>query len=256
MTQPELISFTVVGEVAIVTINRHEVRNAIDLPTARAFEEAMDRIDTDVDIRAAVLSGSGGIFSAGMDLKAFSVTGERPLTSRGAFGIVARPPVKPLIAAVEGRALGGGFEIALACDLIVAAENSEFGLPEVTRGLVAAAGGVLRLPRRIPRNVAMELVLTGAPMPALRAVQLGLVNQVVVPGTALQSAIALAAAISANAPLAVQTSKFLVDAAADWSADVAFTEQVPYTDKVRNSRDAQEGARAFVAKRTPQWTGT
>jgi enoyl-CoA hydratase/carnithine racemase len=256
MTRPELISFTVVGEVAVVAINRHEVRNAIDLPTARALEEAMDRIDTDVDIRAAVLTGSGGIFSAGMDLKAFSSTGERPLTSRGAFGIVARPPTKPIIAAVEGRALGGGFEIALACDLIVAAENSEFGLPEVSRGLVAAAGGVLRLPRRIPRNVAMELVLTGAPMSALRALQLGLVNQVVAPGTALQSAVILAEAISANAPLAVQTSKFLVDAAADWSADVAFAEQVPYTDKVRNSQDAQEGARAFVAKRTPQWTGT
>lgn len=256
MTQSELISFTVVGEVAVITINRHEVRNAIDLPTARALEAAMDRIDTDVDIRAAVLTGSGGIFSAGMDLKAFSATGERPITSRGAFGIVARPPAKPLIAAVEGRALGGGFEIALACDLIVAAENSEFGLPEVRRGLVAAAGGVLRLPRRIPRNVAMELALTGAPMSAVRALQLGLVNQVAAPGAALQSAVFLAAAISANAPLAVQTSKFLVDAAADWSADVAFTEQAPYTDKVRNSQDAQEGARAFVAKRTPQWTGT
>lgn len=256
MTRSESISLTVVDHVAIVTIDRPEVRNAIDLPTARALEAAVDRIDADVEIRAAVLCGSGTIFCAGMDLKAFSSTGERPITSRGAFGIVARPPKKPIVAAIEGKALGGGFELALACDLIVAAEDAAFGLPEVTRGLVAAAGGVLRLPRRLPPNVAMELILTGLPMPAVRALQFGLVNRLVAPGTALQSAVALAATISANAPLAVQTSKFLANAAADWSVDRAFDEQAPYTDRVRTSHDAHEGAQAFVAKRSPHWTGT
>jgi len=256
MTEPEPITFTVIDAVAVITLDRRDVRNAIDLPTAQALAAALDRLDRDPDIRAGVLTGSGGIFSAGMDLKAFSATGERPLTeSRGAFGIVARPPRKPLVAAVEGKALGGGFEIALACDLIVAAQNSEFGLPEVTRGLIAAAGGVLRLPRRIPRNVAMELVLTGAPFSAARAQELGLVNRVVAAGRALDESIVLAAAVAANAPLAVRTSKYLVDAAADWPADVAFDYQAPYADKVRNSQDAQEGARAFVAKRVPQWTG-
>jgi enoyl-CoA hydratase/carnithine racemase len=256
MTQADPISYTVLDEVAVLTVDRPEVRNAIDLPTALALAAALDRLDADPNIRAAVITGSRGVFSAGMDLKAFSATGERPITdSRGAFGIVARPPSKPLVAAVEGKAMGGGFEIALACDLIVAAENSEFALPEVTRGLVAAAGGVLRLPRRIPRNVAMELVLTGAPIAAARGQQLGLINRVVAAGTALQAALALAAVIAANAPLAVQTSKYLVDASADWPADMAFSQQAPHTDKVRMSRDAQEGARAFVTKRAPQWSG-
>jgi len=248
MTEPEPVTFRIVDAVAVITLDRRDVRNAIDLHTAGALAAGLDRLDGDPDIRAGVLTGSGGIFSA---------TGERPLTeSRGAFGIVGRPPRKPLVAAVEGKALGGGFEIALACDLIVAAENSEFGLPEVTRGLVAAAGGVLRLPRRIPRNVAMELVLTGTPCSASRAQQLGLVNRVVAAGTALDEAIILAGAVAANAPLAVTTSKYLVDAAADWPAAVAFAYQAPYADKVRGSQDAQEGARAFVAKRAPQWTGT
>ncbi|WP_411158306.1 crotonase/enoyl-CoA hydratase family protein [Streptomyces sp. CBMA29] len=243
------------GGVALLVLDRPEVRNAVDRPTAEALAAALDEFERRDDLRAAVLTGTGDVFSAGMDLKAFSRTGERPLTGRGAFGIIERPPAKPIIAAVEGRALGGGFEIALACDLIVAAENALFGLPEVTRGLVAAAGGVLRLPKRLPRNVAMEMALRGAPVPAARLALLGLVNQLAPAGGACEAAIGLAAEIAANAPLAVRTSKLLVDRAADWPDDRAFGLQAPHTDAVRDSQDSKEGARAFVEKRRPQWTG-
>lgn len=249
------VRLEVVDGVAVITIDRPEVRNAIDRPTAGEIASALDAIDERDDIRAAVLTGSGTVFSAGMDLKAFSATEERPIDERrGAFGIVGRQTEKPLIAAVEGKALGGGFEIALACDLIVAADDALFGLPEVKRGLVAAAGGVLRLPRRVPRNLAMELILTGEPMSASRAQLFGLVNRMVPTGTAVETAIGLGRSIAANAPLAVRTSKHLVDASAQWSTDDMFDLQAPYTDAVRGSADAAEGARAFVEKRTPVWT--
>lgn len=241
--------------VAVITIDRPEVRNAIDLPTALALGEALDAVDERDDIRAAVLTGAGTVFSAGMDLKAFSATKERPLhPTRGAFGIAGRQTQKPLIAAVEGKALGGGFEMALSCDLIVAADDAQFGLPEVKRGLVAAAGGVLRLPRRVPRNVAMELILTGEPISAARAQLFGLVNQVVPTGSAVESAIDLGHRIAANAPLAVRTSKLLVNASAEWTTEDMFDRQKPHTDAVRGSQDAAEGARAFVEKRPPVWT--
>jgi enoyl-CoA hydratase/carnithine racemase len=243
--------------IAVITLDRPEVRNAIDRPTAEAIAAALDEMDDRPDVCVGVLTGAGKIFSAGMDLKAFSATGERPVTKdRGGFGIVEGPPAKPLIAAVEGKALGGGFEIALACDLIVAAEDAWFGLPEVKRGLVAAAGGVLRLPRRIPHTVAMELALTGEPVNAHRALELGLINRVVPAGTAVEAARDLAAHITANAPLAVRTAKLLVNHAADWPADEAFARQAPYTDAVRSSKDAAEGARAFVEKRLANWTGS
>ncbi|MFF2847644.1 crotonase/enoyl-CoA hydratase family protein [Streptomyces sp. NPDC058001] len=243
--------------IAVITLDRHEVRNAIDQPTAEAIAAALDELDDRPDIRVGVLTGTGAVFSAGMDLRAFSATGERPVSrTRGGFGIVEAPPAKPLIAAVEGKALGGGFEMVLACDLVVAADDAWFGLPEVRRGLVAAAGGALRLPRRIPRSVAMELVLTGEPVNAARALELGLVNRVVRPGAAVDEARTLAAVIAANAPLAVRTAKLLVGRSADWPAEEAFARQAPYTDAVRSSNDAAEGARAFVEKRAPEWTGT
>jgi len=242
---------------ATITLNRPEVRNAIDKPTADALAAALDEVDARADITVAVITGTGGTFCAGMDLKAFSATKERPLHEvRGAFGIVRKPPAKPIIAAIEGNALGGGLEIALACDLIVATRSSRLGLPEVKRGLVAAAGGVVRLPRRIPRGVAMELILTGEPVTAERALELGLVNRLAEDGQALSVARELAAAIAANAPLAVRAAKRIADESADWELDDAFDRQAAYTDEVRSSNDAAEGARAFVEKRVPQWTGS
>lgn len=254
MTGP--VRLEVRDRVAVITLDRPEARNAIDLPTAEALSGALDQLETDPGLRAGVLAGEGPVFSAGMDLKAFGATGERPLTeARGAFGIVERPPQKPLVAAVEGKALGGGLEIALACDLIIAGEDAQFGLPEVRRGLVAAAGGVLRLPRRIPRTIAMELILTGEPIGAERAAALGLVNAVVRVGGAAARAAQRSEVIAGNAPMAVQAAKRLVDESADWPLDEAFSRQAPHTDAVRSSQDALEGARAFVEKRPPQWTG-
>lgn len=251
----DTVDFTVEDGIAVITIDRPEVRNAIDLQTAQQLANALNRVDERSDVRAAVLTGTGKIFSAGMDLKAFSATGERPIVAgRGAFGICESATAKPLIAAVEGKALGGGFEIALACDLIVAAADAQFGLPEVKRGLVAAAGGVLRLPRAIPQKIALELVMTGEPISAAQAERLGAVNRVVAPGEARAEALRLATAIAANAPLAVRTAKFLVKASVDWQQDELFDRQRPYTDKVRQSADAAEGARAFVEKRAPAWT--
>jgi enoyl-CoA hydratase/carnithine racemase len=243
--------------VAVITLDRPEVRNAIDKPTADAIAQALDEIDARQDVSVGILTGAGPVFCAGMDLKAFSATGQRPAHDiRGGFGIVEKPPIKPMIAAVEGRALGGGLEIALACDLIVASESSLLGLPEVKRGLVAAAGGVLRLPRRIPAAIAKEMVLTGEPIDALRARELGLVNRIAPDGQALDVARELASAIARNAPLALSAAKYIVDMAQEWPLDEAFERQRPHTDRVRSSEDAAEGARAFIEKREPQWSGT
>lgn len=251
------IRFTVADGVALITLNRPSVRNAVDRATAEALAAALDQLDERDDISVGVLTGSSTIFSAGMDLKAFSATGERPIDERrGAFGITRRPPVKPIIAAVEGPALGGGFEIALACDLIVAGTSATFGLPEVKRGLVAAAGGVLRLPRRVPHAIAKEMVLTGAPIDSAQARHYGLVNWVVADGTAAAKAGSVARTIAANAPLAARTSKLLVDQSVDWTLEEAFNRQGVHTDAVRSSNDAKEGAAAFVEKRPPVWTGS
>ena len=250
------VRFAVDDAVAIITIDRPQVRNAVDRTTAISIARALDDADDHTDVRAIVLTGSGGNFCAGMDLKAFAATGERPVSDvRGAFGIVERPPIKPILAAVEGKAFGGGFEIALACDLIVAARTASFGLPEVKRGLVAAAGGVLRLPQRIPFNVGMEMLLTGEPISATRAADMGLVNRVTEDNEAAAAAIELAQMIGRNAPLAVQVAKKLAKAACDWADAEAFDLQRPHTDAIRETDDAREGARAFVESRLPRWTG-
>ncbi|KAA1421876.1 crotonase/enoyl-CoA hydratase family protein [Nocardioides humilatus] len=253
----DAVLLEVADGIATITLNRPEVRNAIDLPTALALAEALDEVDERADVAAVILTGTGSTFCAGMDLKAFAATKERPIHDRrGAFGIARQPCEKPLIAAIEGNALGGGLEIALACDLVVAAASSRLGLPEVKRGLVAAAGGVLRLPRRIPQAVAMELILTGEPLSADEARSWGLVNRVAADGESLAVARELATAIAANAPLALSAAKRIVIESADWSGDEGFDRQAAYTDPVRASADAAEGARAFVEKRAPQWTGS
>jgi enoyl-CoA hydratase/carnithine racemase len=253
----DAVLLEVADGVATITLNRPEVRNAVDLPTALALAECLDEVDERPDVVVAVLTGTGSTFCAGMDLKAFAATKERPIHDRrGAFGIVRQPCEKPLVAAIEGNALGGGLEIALACDLVVASASSRLGLPEVKRGLVAAAGGVLRLPRRIPQAVALEMILSGEPLSAEEARSWGLVNRVAPDGQALVVARELASAVAANAPLAVRAAKRIVLESADWPADEAFDRQGAFTDPVRASSDAAEGARAFVEKRTPRWTGS
>jgi enoyl-CoA hydratase/carnithine racemase len=243
------------GPVLVVTLNRPEVRNAINQSVAVQLAEAMDRLDADPEIRAAVLTGAGNTFSAGMDLKAFA-RGERPVVpGRGFAGLVEAPPRKPLVAAVEGYALAGGCELALSCDLIVAAKSARFGIPEVKRGLIASGGGLLRLPRRLPYHVAMELALTGEPLPASRAFELGLVSRLAETGGALAAALEVAATIAANGPLATAASKQVIVESADWPVEESFHRQRPIAESVLKSADAAEGATAFTEKRQPVWQG-
>jgi len=241
--------------VLVVTLDRPRAKNAVDGATARALAAALDRLDAEDDLRVGVLTGAGGTFCAGMDLKAF-LTGDVPFVEgRGLGGLTQAPPTKPLVAAVEGWALAGGFELALACDLVVAGETARFGVPEVTRGLVAVAGGALHLPRRLPYAVAMELLLTGDPIDAARAAALGLVNRVVPEGGALDAALELAHRIAANGPLAVAATKRVAQAAQDWSLEEAWDRQDEITAEVFTSHDAAEGAAAFAEKRPPLWQG-
>jgi enoyl-CoA hydratase len=247
------------GAVLVITINRPSARNAIDRTTALAIAEAADQLDGDPSVAVGVLTGAGGTFCAGMDLKAFldAAPGERPaeIDGRGFGGITQTPPATPLIAAVEGYALAGGCELALACDLIVASSSARFGLPEVTRGLVAGAGGLVRLPRRIPAAIAMEHALTGAHMSADVAHRWGLVNRLSEPGQALTDALTLAHEIAANAPMAVRASKAIMIDSADWTMAESWDRQRPLADSVIASDDAREGAAAFAEKRAPRWTG-
>jgi enoyl-CoA hydratase len=241
--------------VLILTYNRPQVRNALTLAGSRLMVTALDELDSDASLGAAVLTGGGGHFCSGMDLKAFT-QGEQPyIAGRGYGGLSEKPPRKPLIAAVEGYALAGGFEMALCCDLIVASTTARFGLPEVKRGLVAAAGGVMRLPQRIPHHIAMEMILTGDMVDAERAAQLGLVNALVEPGQALDAALRLAQRILANSPLAVGISKRLVAESRTWPQAEMFERQRPIAEPVFTSQDAREGALAFAEKRAPQWAG-
>lgn len=243
------------GEILVVTLNRRDRRNAVTREVSERVAAAMDELDSDPALRCAIITGSGGHFCSGMDLKVFA-SGERPeVDGRGFAGVTEAPPAKPLIAAVEGFALAGGFELALACDLIVASETAQFGLPEPTRGLVAGSGGLVRLARRIPPNIAMEYGLTGARMDACTAQRLGLVNRLVAAGEALGSALDLARILAANAPLSVATSKRIMVEQAGWPAERLWDIQRPLVDAVVQSRDAQEGARAFADKRQPVWEG-
>lgn len=241
--------------VLVVTLNRPEAKNAANKALAEGVAAAMDELDSNDDLRVAILTGAGGTFCAGMDLKAF-VSGETPMVEgRGFAGLTEQGPRKPLIAAVEGYALAGGLELAISCDMIVAADNAMFGIPETKRGLAAAAGGLVKLPRQIPSRIAMELALTGDFISAQRAYELGLVNQVVPAGTALDAAKELAAKIAANGPLAVAASKQVIVEQADWSQDEMFRKQGAIVQPIFTSEDAIEGATAFAEKRPPNWKG-
>jgi enoyl-CoA hydratase len=241
--------------IMIVTLNRPEARNAANKALAEGVSAAMDELESNDDVRVAILTGAGGTFCSGMDLKAF-VSGETPsIEGRGFAGLTEYTPSKPLIAAVEGYALAGGLELAISCDLIVTADNAKFGIPEVKRGLAAAAGGLMKLPKQIPPRLAMELALTGDFISAQRACEVGLVNEVVPAGTALEAAKALAARIVANGPLAVTVSKKVVLESADWSASEMWDKQAALVMPVFTSEDAIEGSVAFAEKRAPNWKG-
>lgn len=252
----ELVKTEVRDRVMIITVNRPEARNAINYETAHRLADAFDELDNNPQVYVGILTGAANTFSSGMDLKAFARDGRRPLVDgRGFAGLCERPPAKPMIAAVEGYALAGGCEMALACDMIVAASNANFGLPEVKRGIVPGAGGMLRLPSRIPYHLAMEVILTGEMLPASRAHQAGLVNRLVDPGKALDAAIELAQIVAANGPLAVRTAKQIVTQSRDWRQEDMFDLQRPRVAHIFTSADAKEGATAFAEKRPPVWQG-
>jgi enoyl-CoA hydratase len=241
--------------VLVITLNRPEVRNAVNATLARGVAEALERLDQDPDLSVGVITGAGRGFCSGMDLAAFGA-GESPrVPGRGFGGMANRAADKPLIAAVEGFAVAGGFEMALACDLIVAARGSRFGLPEVKRGLTAAGGGALRLPQRIPYHQAMEILLSGDLFTAERAYELGLVNRLSEPGTALDDALELALRIGANAPLSLLAVKRIVRDAPQGTDAERFAWQEPIVAHTAASEDAREGSRAFVEKREPGWKG-
>lgn len=242
------------GRALVITINRPQARNAVNRAVSFGLAEAVQELDDDPALSVAVLTGTGGSFSAGLDLKAF-LAGEDMLVPGRGLGFTECPPRKPIISAVEGFALAGGTELALATDLIVASRDARFGLPEVKRGLVAGGGGLIRLPQRIPYQKAMELALTGDSFTAEEGLTFGLVNRVTEPGEALARALELAERVAGNGPLAVAATKEIVASAGDWRAEEAFTLQAAILGPVFASEDAREGAAAFAEKRQPVWQG-
>lgn len=243
------------GRTLIITINRPESRNAVNLAVSQGLADAVDELDNSPELSVAVLTGAGGNFCAGMDLKAFAAGEVVAIPGRG-IGFTEQPPRKPLIAAVEGYALAGGTEVVLATDLVVASKSAKFGIPEVKRGLVAAGGGLLRLPHRIPYQKALELALTGDSFTAEQGADWGFVNAVTEPGQALAGAVELAERITANGPLAVATTKEILVKSAEWSQAEMWQKQLELIMPVFTSNDAKEGAIAFAEKRAPNWTGS
>lgn len=240
--------------ILIVTINRPEAKNAMNKAAAEGIAAAMDRLEAENDLRVAIVTGAGGTFCSGMDLKGF-LRGESPsIEGRGFGGLSQWTPKKPVIAAVDGYALAGGMELALSCDLIVANAGAKFGIPEAKRGLAAAAGGLIKLPRQIPPRIAMELALTGDFIDAQRAYELGFVNRIV-DGPALDGAKELARKIAENGPLALIASKAIVRDSHTWSDAEMWDKQAAYIAPVFTSSDAREGAAAFAEKRKPNWQG-
>lgn len=256
MMAENVVVETVENGLLIVTINRPDVRNAVNASVARSIGRALDRLDSDRSLRAGIITGAGGHFCSGTDLGAWA-KGDSPYATdgRGYAGIAERSAAKPIIAAVEGYALGGGFEIALACDLIVAARSAVFGLPEARWSMVAMGGGLLRLPRRIPYHQAMELALTGVQVGAPRMGELGLVNRVVEDGAALETAVTLGQAIARNGPLALEAAKRIIAESGDWSSETAFAQQALICGPLLASDDVREGAVAFTEKRSAVWRG-
>jgi enoyl-CoA hydratase len=241
--------------VLLITLNRPDARNAVNLAMAEGMSAALDELDSTDELSVGVIAGEGKGFSSGMDLKAFA-SGERPWAgNRGFAGIVQKPAEKPLIAAIEGFAVAGGLEIALACDLIVAAKGAKLGVPEAKRGLVAAGGALRQLPRRLPGAIAMELALTGETITAERAAELGLVNRLADPGKALDTALELAEEVAANAPLALRASKTVLRQQWSWDDETFWAKQGELVAPVFASEDAIEGATAFAEKRDPNWRG-
>ena len=245
------------GNVVLLRLNRPEARNALSPELMEELASELERLDPDPEVRCVVIAGSDKVFAAGADIKAMAERSFAEALRHPAAGFWRRlAAIKtPMIAAVSGYALGGGCELALACDMIVAAEDAKFGLPEVKRGLVAAGGGLLRLPQRVPFHLAMEWALTGELIPAARGHAVGLVNRLTPKGGALAEALTLARAIAANGPLAVAASKRIIVEALDWPAAERFDRQREINEPVRSSADAREGATAFKEKRTPRWQG-
>jgi len=243
------------GRTLIITLNRPDARNSVNAALAAGVAAALDELDSDDELSIGILTGAGKGFCAGMDLKAF-VAGESPyVEGRGFAGIAQKASDKPIIAAIEGFAVAGGLEVALACDLVVAAKGAKLGIPEAKRSLVAAGGALLRLPNRIPYHVAMELALTGDPISAERGADLGLVNRLAEPGDALDAAVELGEAIAKNGPLALIASKRILIEEAGWSEDEKWQKQGEISGPVFGSEDAREGATAFSEKRDPVWKG-
>ncbi|BBZ61615.1 crotonase/enoyl-CoA hydratase family protein [Mycolicibacterium monacense] len=243
------------GRTLIITINRPEARNAVNFAVSQGLADAVDELDSDTSLSVAILTGAGGNFCSGMDLKAFAAGERVDIPGRG-IGFTERPPRKPLISAVEGYALAGGTEVVLATDLVVASATAKFGIPEVKRGLVAAGGGLLRLPRRIPYQKALELALTGESFTAEQGAAWGFVNKVTEPGQALAGAVELAERITANGPLAVAVTKEILVRSSEWSEAEMWSKQMELIIPVFSSNDAKEGAIAFAEKRAPNWSGT
>lgn len=256
-TVAHMVKFEKHGRVGVITIDRPEAKNAVNGDVANGIEAAIDELEADNELWAGVLASSGDVFCAGADLKAINAGQAGALqTARGGFaGFVQREREKPVIAAVDGAALAGGCELVLACDMVVASTNARFGLPEVKRSLVAAAGGLFRLPRVMPRAIAMEVILTGDPLSAERAYHHGLVNELVEPGQALDAALALAGRICVNAPLAVRESRTIVLAAQDTPDEELWAMSAKGFANLIGTDDFMEGPRAFIEKRLPEWKG-
>lgn len=254
-TESAAVLTEIVGSSLVITINRPKARNAVNGEVALGLAAALDQLELDDDLRVGVVTGASGTFCAGMDLRAAAAREQVSLPGYGFAGFVEAKVNKPLIAAVEGYALGGGLEIALNCDLIVAAEGATLGLPEVTRGLIAGGGGVIRLPKRIPYHLAMEILLTGSGINAARAQELGLVNRVTPDGQALAVALELAAVIAQNAPLALAAVKEISRLADSAPESATFAAQAKEIHKLMKSADVAEGIKAFTERRAPQWSG-